>query len=668
MAGRPRCMTGRDGRRLARGSILLTALFVFVPLPAQEPEVIHLDPNRPLIQDPGTVTPPAEAVPPGATAPAALPPQDGVNAREVLADLWFRQRALARRGETAEAARQIEAALDFMRREGLSGAPEIAGAFLADARLALDEGQYRRAQESFRLAASFDPSVAAARVGLALALLRGDRDLRGAMHEIGAALRVGLGDAGSIYQRAGNGFVIVYLALCFGTAAALLLICLKSAPSFFHDLKERFPGILTDESAHLAGWGILALPALLFGPVVWLLTVWAALFYPYLRRAERIVALLTLFILFGAGPAGCFMEWIAGTSVDPGARALIRSARGAYDLQDGQALQRLASEHPDEALFPFLLGSMHRMAGRFDEAMRMYRRALEIDSRHARAMVNLANLHALRQEFAIAQGIYKKAGEADPALAVARYNSHLAHLEAFHLESAEQELKAARRIDDALVTELLAQGNEGRARRLPMDVGYGHREIWKRVFLLRLDEGFRSAWTRALQAPATLAGGTGLALALLLPGLLIAPRAAPARRCRRCGRAFCRRCQVATKHPDHCSPCMHLFILRDGLAPAIKSQKMEQVVRHRRRVWIGERVLSLALPGGGHIMSGRPVFGALLLVVWCAAWVGLLLREQLLVPSGGIGAIGLLSVAGPGATAMLAWLLGNLSSHESARE
>lgn len=113
---------------------------------------------------------------------------------------------------------------------------------------------------------------------------------------------------------------------------------------------------------------------------------------------------------------------------------------------------------------------------------------------------------------------------------------------------------------------------------------------------------------------------------------------------------------------------MHLFILRDGLAPAIKDQKLEQVVRHRRRVWIGERVLSLALPGGGHIMGGRPVFGALLLIVWSAAWLGLLLREQLLVPSGAIGAIGLLSFAGPGATAMLAWLLGNLSSHESARE
>lgn len=667
MAGRPRCMTRRAGRWLALASGLLAAGLVVAPR-AQEPEVIVIDPNRPLIQDPGTVAPPVESGPAAVPLGAGGSPQDGVNAREVIADLWFKQRALVRHGETAEAARQIEAALEFMQREGLRAAPEIAGAFLADARKDLDEGQYRKAEEGFRLAGSFDPSLTAAHSGLALALLRGDRDLRGAVRQTGSALAVAIGDVGSMYQRGGNGFLILYLALCFGTSAALLLICLKAAPSFFHDLRERFPGILTEESAHLVGWGILALPVLVFGPVVWLLAAWSALMFPYLRRTERMVTRVALILLLAAGPAGCLMEWAAGTSVDPGARALLHSTRGGYDLQDEQALRKLASSHPDDAMFPFLLGSMHRMAGRFDEAMAMYRRALEIDPRHARAMVNLANLHTLRQEFAIAQGFYRKAGEADPSLAIAHYNSHLAHLEAFHLESAEQELKAARRVDEALVTTLLAQGNEGRARRTPMDVRYASSEIWKRVFVLRLDEGLRAAWARALRAPGTLAGGTGLALTLLLPGLLIAPRAATTRRCRRCGRAFCRRCQVPTKHPDHCSQCMHLFILRDGLAPNIKTQKMDQVVRHRRRVWIGERLLSLAVPGGGHVVGGRTLFGALLLIVWCAAWLSLLLHGQLLVPSGEIGAPGILSLAVPGMAAALAWLLGNLSSHESVPE
>jgi len=660
---------------LARGpAIIAVALLIgsaVSPARAQEPEVIVLDPNHPIIQNPGTIPAPAGSagVTSGETTTAGVTPlQEGVNAREVLAELWFKERALLQRGETVEAARLIETALDFMKREGLRGAPQIAGAFLAEARRHLDDGDYRGAQENFRLASRFDPAMVPAHLGLALALVRGDRDLSGALGETWSALKVWVGDADSVYQQTGNGLLIVYLGLCFGVAGALLLICLHVSPAFFHDLKERHPRSLTDESARLLGWGIMLLPVLTLAPFVWLLSAWAALFIPYFRRAERLLALLALGLLVGTGPVGCLVDWIGGTAVDPGARALIRSLRGGYDVQDLKALERLAVEHPDDPIFPFLLASMHRMAGRFDEAMNLYRRVLEIDRGHARAMVNLANLNALRQEFSIAQNLYKKAGDIDPGLAIAHYNSHLAHLEAFHLESADQELKAARRIDDALVTSLLAQGNEGRAKRMPADVGYTRAEIWKRALSLRLGQGVRSAWSRALTAPATLAGGAGLLLALLFPGVGIAPRSAPARRCRRCGRPFCRRCRVGSKDPHHCSQCVHLYILRDGLAPTIKSKKMEEVVRYRRHVWVGRRLLSLPFPGSGHVLGDRPWLGSLLLVCWCGAWLGILLKDELLVPTEAIATADLGGVAGLGAFGLLVWLIGNLSSQEAEKE
>src|SRR5438552_14518390 len=146
MAERSSSMTGRLARRRAFGPVVLFLILTAAPSLAQEPEVIVLDPNRPLIQNPGTVAPSSPGTntgaEPGAPGPI-LPLQEGVNAREVLADLWFKEEALQRRGEKDEAARQIEVALDFMQREGLRGAPEIAGAFLAKARSRLDEGDYR---------------------------------------------------------------------------------------------------------------------------------------------------------------------------------------------------------------------------------------------------------------------------------------------------------------------------------------------------------------------------------------------------------------------------------------------------------------------------------------------------------------------------------------------
>jgi tetratricopeptide (TPR) repeat protein len=663
-------MRGRGGRAVALAGAALLA-FVAIPARAEEPEVIVLDPNHPIIQNPGTVQPPAQGTPApsrGSGAPELVSLQEGVNAREVLADLWFKERALKQRGENAEASRLIETALDFMKREGLRGAPQIAGAFLDEARRSLEQSDYRRAQENFRLASRFDPAMAPAHLGLALALLRGDRDLTGAFQELWTAARTWAGDAGSVYSQSGNVVLIVYLGLFFGLTAALLLCSLHVSPAFFHDLKERFPRSLSEEWSRLLGWALLALPILLLAPFVWLLAAWAALLFPYFKRAEKTLALLLLVLLAGAGLFGGVLDWISGTAVDSGARALLRSLRGGYDVQDEKALEHLAAEYPDDPMFPFILASMHRTAGRFDEAIRLYTHVLEIDRTHVRAMVNLGNLHALRQEFSIAQNLYKQAGDLDPKLAIAHYNSHLAHLEAFHLESADQELKTARRIDDALVTMLLAQGNEGSARRTPSDVGYTRAEIWRRALSLRWSPAVRSVGSVALSAPGTVAGVVGLLGALLLPGLGIAPRTSPARRCRRCGRPFCRRCSVRTKDPDHCSQCVHLYILRDGLAPNVKNRKMAEVVRYRRRVWVGERVLSLVCPGGGHVLGGRSFVGTFLLACWCGLWLTFVLRGQLLVPSDLLAATDLGVVVMTGTLALFVWLVGNLSSHEAERE
>ena len=125
---------------------------------------------------------------------------------------------------------------------------------------------------------------------------------------------------------------------------------------------------------------------------------------------------------------------------------------------------------------------------------------------------------------------------------------------------------------------------------------------------------------------------------------------------------------MATKYPDHCSACTHLFILRDGLAPSVKTRKMEEVVRHRRRVWVGERILSLALPGGGHVLGGRPILGCVLLVAWACAGMAVQLKDEFLVPSEGLIAGGMLPLVSIGAVALVTWLVGNLSTQEADTE
>ncbi|HXH28485.1 MAG TPA: hypothetical protein VNL37_05530, partial [Candidatus Polarisedimenticolia bacterium] len=115
--------------------------------------------------------------------------------------------------------------------------------------------------------------------------------------------------------------------------------------------------------------------------------------------------------------------------------------------------------------------------------------------------------------------------------------------------------------------------------------------------------------------------------------------------------------------------CLHLFILRDGVAPTVKGRKLEEVMRYRHRVFFGTRLLSLALPGSGHVFGGRPILGGVLLTGWLGAAIALLVRGRLLVAPEAVaaadGVLGLLVLLGLG---LLVWLLGNLTRQEASRD
>jgi hypothetical protein len=356
------------------------------------------------------------------------------------------------------------------------------------------------------------------------------------------------------------------------------------------------------------------------------------------------------------------------TATDPTARALLQAARAGTDLRHEATLRKALHERPEDPVYPFLLGSAYRVGGRFEEAMTMYRRALQLDAQHARAMVNLGNLHALRQEFSQAQTLYHKAAAIDPTLALAHFDSHLAYLETFDMEAADAALREARRIDDMLVTRLLARAGSGAERRSPQDCQYTASELWGRALRLRREPAGRMV-RASIVNPAAIGAAAGLLALVLLPGLGVAPRSHAAELCGRCGQGYCRRCQVASKFPGYCSPCVHLFFLRDGLAPSVRDRKMEAVVRFRRSHYLKTRVLSLMLPGSGHVLGGRPLAGAVCLVLWTTAWAGLVLRGRLLVPPGvlpGVAAtVGLLTLATVG---LSGWLLANLTRQETVEE
>ncbi|HYV86755.1 MAG TPA: tetratricopeptide repeat protein [Patescibacteria group bacterium] len=622
---------------------------------AAEPEVIRIAPGAGEAGD--------------AAAPELLPsPAQGVNARQILSDLWFKYQGLRQRGAAKEAEALVTSALAFMQREGLRSAPEIAAAFLAEGRRARRDGDDSGAVESFQLSLRFDPDRADTHLALAAVLLGGTHELGEGLREMGRGARALLTDPESIFFLGGAILTILYLGACAGLGVGLLLIALRATRAFAHDLHERLTRRATASMAAPIAWAVVTLPLVLPIPFTWVLGLWAVLVFGYVHGADKVVVIAALGSLMLAGFFGAAVAWYVETATDPAASALLQAGRSGADLRSEDALKEASRAHPEDPIYPFLLAGAERIGGRFEEAMAMYQHVIEIDPRNARAMVNLGNLHALRQEFAVAQGLYKKAAETDPTLVLAHYDSHLAHLETFNMESADEELKRARQIDDGLTSRLVAQAEaRGAARRMPQDCAIPPRELWTRAFQLRRPDARHSLLSSALRNPTAIGAFASLLAAFLIPGLFLAPRSGGAGLCRRCGRAFCRRCQMTTKHPEHCAQCVHLFIVRDGLAPAVRDRKMAQVVGYHRRTYLATRLLSLVLPGSGHVIGGRSLLGAFFLVGWGMAWTGLLLRSRLLVPPGFRQGTALtISLVMSLLLALITWLAANISRQQKA--
>ena len=74
-------------------------------------------------------------------------------------------------------------------------------------------------------------------------------------------------------------------------------------------------------------------------------------------------------------------------------------------------------------------------------------------------------------------------------------------------------------------------------------------------------------------------------------------------RCLKCGTPFCRRCHLGQVAGGLCSQCHHLFLVRDGVSGPARNRKLLEVQAEEARRDRVFRVLSLLVPGAGHLFE-----------------------------------------------------------------
>jgi tetratricopeptide (TPR) repeat protein len=545
-----------------------------------------------------------------------------------LESLWFQRKAFLADGRGADAERQSALIRNFCTEEGVTRLDAVSGALLSEGKRQLDEGSYERAMASLDLAESFAPGTPQIHFGRAATLWSSGEGYLEAVQQLGLGVSSSLTRAWTGLDLPSQLALVMVIAFLGSVFVFAGLMVFKYQLPFRHEVEEWMSRQRAEAWGPAVGWGILFLPLLTWYLAGWLALYWIVIMFRFMRRGERLTAIVLLVLTAVSVPAFRISVALYGMLTDPAVRITLDSAAGSYSPERVVKLRELVDAHPEDPVYRFLLAGLYKDGRYLDEAHTEYRKVLELDPGIYQAHINVGNIYYLLGQYAEAVAEYGKALALRPDSLHAYYNTYLAQSESFHFREAEESLRRAQQIDPDAATRLLSSRGESENRAMVLDASIQVGSVWRAALEGRplrasmASEAAEGVWQPLpRQFLNVLSFSALLSVALCAITLVIGRVSRAARRCIRCGRPFCHRCRTGREAQEYCSQCLHLFVIGDGLAPETKTRKMYEVERYdrtRRRV---RNFLSLVLPGAAHLIRGRAARGCMLLFCWIAAVV-----------------------------------------------
>ena len=137
---------------------------------------------------------------------------------------------------------------------------------------------------------------------------------------------------------------------------------------------------------------MLLLPLLTWFLAGWTLLYWIVLMFRFMRRGERVAAVVLLLGTALTVPAFRVSVALYGMTTDPSVRTTLESAGGAYSPDRLVRLRELVDAHPDDPVYRFLLAGLYKDGRYFEEAYREYRLVIESDPQNYQARMNIGNM------------------------------------------------------------------------------------------------------------------------------------------------------------------------------------------------------------------------------------------------------------------------------------
>lgn len=520
--------------------------------------------------------------------------------------IWAERMAAINSGDTKTGEAMLDKIIEMKYSIGLNRVDDISALLVREGYQALERGASEEAFALSRRAIEISPSYAPSYYLSAAARFKMS-DIMGSVSEYILGIKISLQDFWTLFNFIGRVYTIIVIAIIFTFFTFLVAWLLRVVPLFFHAFREMTSGFI-EGPLRLIFFGMAMILPLIFG-IGWFVLFWVVASWIYLARKERITGLLIVAFflllpqilkydtLYMNGHDNATLQGLLAVDRGYGSPYLINR------LKDEQKIE------PDNVYLPLSIAFLLNRQGNSEESLSYYDNLMDTakDSIRIPALNNTGNIHFGAGRYDEAITFYKKAIEADPDSAISLYNLSQAYREKLMFADAENSYETAKKMSPEDVGRYTSFGSRGKGYKV-IDYPVDRNDLW--ITALKPTEISTMLATSILSGvikiPSERFPFLGVSVLIILTLLSYVKLRTPlAYRCSKCGQIVCGRCIGSKIFGGNCKDCRG----RDAKIEIVKDL---------------DRRISFVLPGLWHIYKGWVVSGGLTSFVFFAGISGLI--------------------------------------------
>ncbi|MGB3941768.1 MAG: tetratricopeptide repeat protein, partial [Candidatus Manganitrophaceae bacterium] len=497
---------------------------------------------------------------------------------------------------------------DFKAEHGVERSDLGASYLLLKAEEAIARGALEEAEKLGDKAARFSPASPIPHFFLfRLSWMKNKTDLHGMANHYLTAVRLTAADFWFLHSLIGTSIILLYSAMGLFFGTFLLYSFVSYIPLWIHQIREKSAGYFHPLSAGLFFSGILLVPLFLQFSVLWFIFFAFFLFWGFYSRAEKGIVFVFLTLMGTSLWVLPFLLNFFTAKESLLLNEMVRLQQGDYFFSP------LRSDPQNRGENGLLIDAAYAsQKGDYEQAEAVYQKILAEHPNSAFVLNNLGNIAFYQNQYSKAVDYYQRATKAAPTLVSAHYNMSLAYREMLSFEEGNAEYGIAKRLHPDKVEEYTRKSVLFPASPL-VEERPSRLDLWRTALApgINQERHAKEIWQGlAGKVPLRQAPFSALILLFILNlfSLFFEKRIYTASFCVICRRAVCKRCQKTILSYRVCGECGAQF-------KSIRKSDLVLLEAEERK--IPQSLFPfLLLPGGGHLILKKGVFGFVFLILF----------------------------------------------------